>query len=161
MAEVFLKCVKEGGRLRVRIISPGYYNDANCQFPRAIRQEGRYFSVPRESITLSQTASCYFYRVRDPITVLDEAPNVSRGRKKKPTIKKDKVDETPKFENIEIFTDENEKECVICLDTEKEVVFIPCGHYCSCLACAQKLSPSKCPMCRTAIKHTVDPADIK
>ena len=32
---VYLKCVKEGKKLRIRITSPGYNNDANCQFPKA------------------------------------------------------------------------------------------------------------------------------
>ena len=44
--QVYLECVREKSKLRVRIISPGYYSDANCQFPRAIRVEGRKYSVP-------------------------------------------------------------------------------------------------------------------
>jgi len=38
---VYLQCVKVKNKLRVRITTPGYKNDANCQFPRAIRVEGR------------------------------------------------------------------------------------------------------------------------
>jgi hypothetical protein len=43
MSEVFLKCVKEGSKLRIKIISSGFFNEANCQFPKNIRVEGRKF----------------------------------------------------------------------------------------------------------------------
>ncbi len=75
MSQVYLKCISDGSRLRVRIISPGYIQDANCQFPRALRQEGRYFSVPSSSVQLtSSRGGTYFYRIKHPITLLDEAP---------------------------------------------------------------------------------------
>lgn len=38
--ECILKCVKEGSKLRIKIISDGYLNSANCQFPRALRVMG-------------------------------------------------------------------------------------------------------------------------
>lgn len=41
---------------------------------------------------------------------------------------------------------ELERECVICKDERKVIVFIPCGHLCSCEACASSLS--ECPVCR-------------
>lgn len=43
---VRLKCVKEKGKLRVKIVSQGYHHDDNCQFPRNIRQEGNEYLVP-------------------------------------------------------------------------------------------------------------------
>jgi Ca-activated chloride channel family protein len=42
---VNLQCVKDGGKLRVKIITSGYNNNANCQFPRAIRADGKMFRV--------------------------------------------------------------------------------------------------------------------
>ena len=49
--------------------------------------------------------------------------------------------------------DVQETSCVICLDENREMVFIPCGHICSCLKCAKKLKD--CPMCRKKITHSV------
>jgi hypothetical protein len=31
---VILECVKEGAKLRVKMKSPGYLINSNCQFPR-------------------------------------------------------------------------------------------------------------------------------
>lgn len=48
----------------------------------------------------------------------------------------------------------NMTECVICLDSQCEVIFLPCGHLCSCSICADKIS-AECPMCRSSIEHKV------
>jgi len=42
---VLVECVKEGGKVRVRVISPGYDPNKNCQFPRSIRETGKRFLV--------------------------------------------------------------------------------------------------------------------
>eukprot|EP00158_Paraphelidium_tribonemae_P000907 Partr_v1_DN23651_c0_g1_i1_m19088 len=75
---IFLRCVEEGSRLRVRIITPGYLSDANCQFPRALRRPLRYFSVPGDAITLVQgSGGSFYYRVaKSSITVRDDEPSM-------------------------------------------------------------------------------------
>lgn len=45
-------------------------------------------------------------------------------------------------------------ECVICLDLQCEVIFLPCGHFCCCSICAEKV-PAECPMCRSSIERKV------
>ncbi|XP_031826481.2 E3 ubiquitin-protein ligase LRSAM1 isoform X2 [Nomia melanderi] len=53
----------------------------------------------------------------------------------------------------------NTAECVICLDLQCEVIFLPCGHLCCCSGCANMVS-SGCPMCRSVIEckvHVVKP----
>lgn len=43
-------------------------------------------------------------------------------------------------------------ECVVCLENEKRLAMVPCGHRCLCFACAKQLQkPYKCPVCRAAI----------
>lgn len=39
--------------------------------------------------------------------------------------------------------------CVICFDSMPNTVFIPCGHYCCCQACASNVF--SCPICRVTI----------
>lgn len=39
--------------------------------------------------------------------------------------------------------------CKICLDKDKEIIFVPCGHYVACLDCG--LGFEKCPVCRAKI----------
>ncbi|XP_033195193.1 E3 ubiquitin-protein ligase LRSAM1 isoform X1 [Bombus vancouverensis nearcticus] len=48
----------------------------------------------------------------------------------------------------------NTAECVICLDLQCEVIFLPCGHLCCCSGCANMIS-SNCPMCRSVIDHKI------
>ncbi|MBD2435326.1 VWA domain-containing protein [Nostoc sp. FACHB-110] len=56
---VELTCVREGGKLRVKVVSDGYDANKNVQFPRAIRAEGARYVV--ENVELSSDGS--FYRV--------------------------------------------------------------------------------------------------
>ncbi|XP_032688755.1 E3 ubiquitin-protein ligase LRSAM1-like isoform X2 [Odontomachus brunneus] len=48
----------------------------------------------------------------------------------------------------------NMTECVICLDSQCEVIFLPCGHLCCCSTCADKIL-AECPMCRSPIERKV------
>ncbi|MFN6487831.1 MULTISPECIES: vWA domain-containing protein [unclassified Nostoc] len=61
---VELYCVREGGKLRVKVVSKGYDSTKNIQFPRAIRAEGARYVV--EGLELSSDRT--FYRVRGKIT---------------------------------------------------------------------------------------------
>jgi hypothetical protein len=42
---VKVECIKEGSKLRIRVVSSGYNKDWNVQFPRALRQLGAKFMV--------------------------------------------------------------------------------------------------------------------
>ncbi|WP_414530833.1 vWA domain-containing protein [Nodularia chucula] len=61
---VELHCVREGGKLRVKVVSEGHDTSKNVQFPRAIRAEGARYIV--ETLELSNDGS--FYRVQGDIT---------------------------------------------------------------------------------------------
>ena len=134
---VYFQCVKDRSKLRIRIISSGYNKEANCQFPRAIRVCGRKYSAPPSAVKLAKgPAGKFFYRVQKKfIQTLEEE------------VKVDKV-----------FGDEEEDhDCVVCLDKDHEVVIVPCGHYCLCGKCAKIIEKTskKCPMCRGDIQLVV------
>lgn len=137
--KVYLRCVKVGSRLRIKITSKGYNNEANCQFPRALRQEGLNYSIPSSALSFAKGPSGkFFYRVKKKdITVLDAITVINQGLHE---IKIDKV-----YEDGE--------DCLVCMDKEHEVVIIPCGHYCLCHRCAESIqkSSNKCPLCRGKI----------
>ena len=142
--KVILKCIKEGSRLRVRILNQGYYNNANCQFPKNIRLEGRYYKVSPKYITLITRTNKYFYNVKNVnIEILDnyDENNVNMMDK-------------AFFENITIYEDSDNNECCICLDSQKDSVFIPCGHYYCCMNCAHRIE--KCPICRSSISNFIN-----
>jgi len=96
--------------------------------------EGRIFSVPSSDISFAQSKNTFFYRVKKGnIKVVEEAP----------------------VEHVTIYEDEDELDCIICMDGPKAIVFIPCGHYSVCKVCSSKLE-NKCPICRSKIKTAVD-----
>lgn len=143
---VKLRCVKEGSRLRVKILSQGYSPHANCQFPKNIRLEGREYSVPANDISLCDTRGKFFYRVKKQnIIILDSDLN--------------NVDLKDNLKELKIYGDDDMTECNICMnDTtlKPDIIFVilaPCGHYCICKDCSSKIK--ECPMCRSNIAQIV------
>jgi predicted DNA-binding WGR domain protein len=59
---VVIECIDEHGRLRMRVVTPGYDQSWNVQFPREIRQAGARYVVAD-----LHPASRGFYRVRGEI----------------------------------------------------------------------------------------------
>jgi len=141
---IYLKCVKEGSKLRVKIISPGFFNDANSQFPKNIRVENRLYSVPRNAISFVEGPQRkFFYRInpRANIVILEEESR-----------------EIPQ----KIFEDPEVTECIICMSKYKDTVFANCGHYVCCEECSLKIftgdplqGGKKCPVCRSKISYLV------
>lgn len=44
-------------------------------------------------------------------------------------------------------------ECVVCMETGAQVIFLPCGHVCCCQVCSDALQ--NCPLCRSNISQRV------
>jgi predicted DNA-binding WGR domain protein len=44
---VVVECFRDGGKLRMRVVSEGYRSDWNCQFPKDVREEGARYVVDR------------------------------------------------------------------------------------------------------------------
>jgi C3HC4-type zinc finger (RING finger) protein len=128
---VKLICVKDKSKLRVRIVSPGYLPEANCQFPRDLRAEGRNFHVDAENIKLVKTAGKWFYSIKKGINIVENDAPV----------------------NLQIFEDDAVIECNICFAENKDTVFDPCGHYYTCGKCSSLVH--ECPICRTPIKSRI------
>ncbi|MFM7426819.1 MAG: vWA domain-containing protein [Elainella sp.] len=73
-AGVELHCVREGGKLRVKVVTDGYDQTKNVQFPRAIRAEGARYVV--EQLEVSNDGS--FYRAKGTITRLTKPGEVDQ-----------------------------------------------------------------------------------
>ncbi len=155
---VQLKCVAEGRRLRVKIISPGYFSDANCQFPRNLRLDGRIYQVDSSSISLVYAASGkYFYRVSGAIEIVSSTDI--------PVTPTDAIGQV----SVERIFDSGEPECVVCLEEPKTLVMVPCGHYCLCAGCKSQMSTAcgvvnggfKCPLCRNPVTLAVQTDQIR
>lgn len=48
---------------------------------------------------------------------------------------------------------DQQEACVICMDRQRNVVILDCGHICCCVECAQQVN--NCPVCRRAIARLV------
>lgn len=140
---ILLKCIKEGSKLRVKIVSPGYYTEANCQFPRDIREEGRMYKVPREDINIALLKNRYFYRIKKGRII---------------TLQEDKELDKEIIRKIIIYTDESITDCAICYDKPKESVLYPCGHFYTCESCSSKIKT--CPICRTVITNIINKSEM-
>ncbi|XP_021269371.1 E3 ubiquitin-protein ligase LRSAM1 isoform X5 [Numida meleagris] len=49
--------------------------------------------------------------------------------------------------------DEKKSECVVCMEQEAQMIFLPCGHVCCCQTCCKRLQT--CPLCRKDITQHV------
>jgi len=67
---VILHCVKMGSKLRIRVLSAGYHQDWNVQFPQNLRVEGRKYLVEG----IQESGSSSFYRVLGEIKILKDDP---------------------------------------------------------------------------------------
>ena len=74
-AGVLVECVEEGGKVRVRPLSPGFKQDHNVQFPRDIRRPGTKYLVDG----LVEAERGGFYRVRGQIRVAPASPGGAAG----------------------------------------------------------------------------------
>lgn len=133
---VELVCVAEGSRLRVRITSPGYLAQANCQFPRAIRVVGRRYRVPASDVRLVVGGRNFYHVGNKHIACLDEPAGVAK-----------------------VYEDEGEASCAICLEGFKDTVFAPCGHFYCCAPCAAAVR--NCPICREPIASRLNKSQIE
>lgn len=140
---IILQCVSYERKLRIRFHSyvcengkcynNAYCNSYNCRFPKNIRQEGRFYEIPADDLSLSSSGTAPFYIV------------------KKANIQILEAEEAFGFVEKELIY--SAETCVICLDEKTEVVFMPCGHACCCKECFDILSIGNklCPLCRKVI----------
>ncbi|XP_039632036.1 E3 ubiquitin-protein ligase LRSAM1 isoform X1 [Polypterus senegalus] len=60
---------------------------------------------------------------------------------------------TPPSAQDKRHTEAEHMECVVCMENESQVVFLPCGHICCCLPCSEVLR--SCPLCRSDIAQHI------
>jgi len=48
---------------------------------------------------------------------------------------------------------DDQKSCNLCMDKQKNIALMPCGHVCVCSECCESLI--KCPVCRSTIHQKV------
>lgn len=148
MDYVLLECVEEGSKLRVKMKSPGYLINSNCQFPRDLRVAGRKFRVPVEDVKLVTQRGKYFYSIKKKLNIqIISDDDTSFNTSSIPTLQDN-------LKNMKIYEDTETLDCAVCLSDVKNIVFIPCGHFYTCNPCSQRLQT--CPICREKITNRID-----
>ena len=148
MAYVILECVEEGSKLRVKMKSPGYLINSNCQFPRDLRIAGRKFKVPVADVKLMSQRGKYFYSIKKKTNI----EIISDGDASDTSDITEILRENLK--NMKIYEDVDTSDCAVCLSETKNIVFIPCGHFYTCKSCSGRLKT--CPICRVNISECID-----
>ena len=140
---VRLKCIKIGGKLRVRILTPGYFTNANCQFPRDLRIEGRLYDVSADAVILITRNCKNYYSVTKKlaIKIVSEIDAL-----------------TESLHIIKVFEDDTSDDCAICMTNEKCMIIVPCGHYYTCTECTKKIN--KCPICRCGFTKSINKSQM-
>jgi hypothetical protein len=158
-SHVVFKCVRERGKLRVKILTAGYMNQANCQFPRDIRKEGCHYKAKAGNIRLVTTRGKYYYSVsRGYVEVLGETvekPDLVGVRSAPGAAPSSAAPATTgdPTANIKVFEDDRTDDCCICMCVEKQIVF-NCGHLYTCQACSVMVHT--CPICRQRITQRIN-----
>jgi hypothetical protein len=179
--KITLRCVRESGKLRIRFHSYTnaenkeftnvYNNDYNCQFPKAIREEGKFYEVgPHDMVIVNGNGTkSPFYRIKTgnikiveyngAITpVVLPPPSRKRGGKKalsgnsSASIAASNASAVIPQQVYEV------NECVICLEAKPNQVFIPCAHLCTCSDCYSSMKSNNkpsCPLCRRFITTSI------
>lgn len=87
-AGVVVQCVKEDGKLRIKVLSDGFDPTFNVQFPRSLRQEGVRYLVEKVEPSSNGT----FYRASGAIQVLlrpgESRPGAGGGTTRRGPLKK-------------------------------------------------------------------------
>ncbi len=145
MSKITLQCVKEKSKLRIKFhsftdvegkIYTNVYNNAlNCKFPKDIRQEGYFYEIgPNDLSLVSRPGTKAFYQINTN------------------SIKVVPIINWTDFKVYEI------TECVVCMADESSQIMAPCGHRCMCKSCCDHLLKinKKCPICRREIIQVLE-----
>ncbi len=158
--KVILYCVKEGPKLKIKIVSSGYIRGANCQFPTNIRVKGYYYALDSRYLQLShRDQGKAFYTAmsgKNYITVINNPDDITKlDNIRNNTIYEPARVDRPKIEHI--YEDVDNPDCIVCLVEPKTVVYAPCGHHICCVSCTTRMmaSNNKCPMCKSKIVAVV------
>lgn len=131
---VLLGCVSEGGRLRVKIMSRGFPVGVNCQFPKAMREDGAKYTVLASAISVVASGSRKpFYKVKGDIKRVDDRA-------------------------MPVYDVTVDGMCIICTDKPCQTVCVPCGHFFLCIGCSEAVH--RCAICRQPVTQLVMRDDL-
>ena len=170
MSKITLQCVKDRSKLRIRfhsftdedgkVYTNVYDNRFNCKFPRNIREEGRFYEIGADDLSLAPGNGKPFYNVKfNRIKIVDASGVAMKpSRNTSSTSSRSTAPhEAPAVVDISTMKIFEVNECVACLGDAPSEVFIPCAHKCVCKSCCGEIRKhtNQCPLCRRRITSTI------
>ena len=155
---IILECIEIKKKLRIRfhsyinnenvVYTNVYDNIYNCQFPKNIREKGKFYEINDEDINLiSNNRITPFYKIKkNNIRILTDEESAK-------FIKKNNINEI--ITDISKLNIYKSIECVVCLNEKSNIIFIPCAHKCVCSECYKGIKNS-CPLCRRKITNIIN-----
>jgi ferredoxin-fold anticodon binding domain-containing protein len=137
-----------------KIFTNVYNNEYNCQFPKNIRENGKFYEVNDDDVIIVESKTPFYKIKKNNIRILSEEESKIYESKKE-----DKKDNKEKnildLSKLKIF---DVAECVVCLSVSSSIIFIPCAHMCVCKDCYNGIKKTKncCPLCRRNITKIID-----
>ena len=163
---IILECITEKNKLRIRfnsfidnegkIFTNVYNNQYNCQFPKNIREDGRFYEVNDNDMIIVESNTPFYKIKKNNIRILTEEEEkiykVNSQNKNQQSVKDD-------ISNLKIY---DIAECVVCLSIPSSIIFIPCAHMCVCNDCYQGIKKTKncCPLCRRNITKIISNPNV-
>jgi hypothetical protein len=157
---IILECIAEKkNKLRIRFHSyvddsgkcymNVYNNKYNCQFPKDIREEGFFYQIPDNDMSIINDGyRTPFYKVnKKNIRILtSEEASIYKNNDKSTNISE---------QSLKLY---EVADCVICLTDPSSIILIPCAHMALCRNCYNCLmkTNNKCPLCRKNILNIIE-----
>lgn len=158
---IILECLTKKNKLRIRfnsfidnegkIFTNVYNNEYNCQFPKDIRKDGRFYEISDNDMIIIESNTPFYKIKKNNIRILTEEESkiykTNSQNKNQQSLKDD-------ISNLKIY---DIAECVVCLSASSSIIFIPCAHMCICNDCYQGIKKTKncCPLCRRNITKII------
>ena len=135
-----------------KIFNNVYNNHYNCQFPKNIRENGKFYEInDNDMIIVDIESKTPFYKIKkNNIRILNDEESKIYQKNSENKNEKDILD----ISKLKIF---DIAECVVCLSVSSSIIFIPCAHMCVCSDCYDGIKKTKncCPLCRRNITKTI------
>lgn len=137
------KCFTDGGKLRFRIVTPGYTHDGIILLSKDLRVWQREFLIEPKHIRLLSVGE------RRYVFYVDKAH-----------VQWVEAFDNPTDENLKMPTDEEHITCWMCRMKLTELkIFVPCGHRFSCKYCSNTWT--HCPRCGQEIEDRIGNAKLQ
>lgn len=105
--------------------------------------------VPKDSNEEEEQMRIALAASRDLVASSEDSTRMERKADATDTAKPSVADSSSQLAQVQAGN-----ECIICFEQPVQTCFIPCGHSCACVECAQQFT-EQCPVCRGRVQQVI------